>query len=213
MVARRGPSGSGDGAKRAVSTPEPGITAMRCRSMPSPATNAPSSRVLGQAGGAPAVQRPAKRHAHERAQQPRPQIAGREHVTQPCQRADDCRNAGEPRRSAAVEHRLHRDGMDDVRPLGPIDAPRARQACAGPPAARFVPASWGWAAPAFLRRGSHRHGSQPGRQRRRRSRRPAPPARSASGGRRRSRRRPRQKAISTGPSPARASSGSVIEGR
>ena len=79
-------------------------------------------RVLGQAGGAPAVQRPAKRHAHERAQQPRPQIAGREHVTQPGQRADDRRNAGEPRRSAAVEHRLHRDRMDDVRPLGPIDA-------------------------------------------------------------------------------------------
>ena len=120
--ARRGPSGSGDGAKRAVSTPEPGITHDAVPVDAQPCNERRVVRVLGQAGGAPAVQHPAKRRAHERAQQPRSQIAGREHVTQPGQCADDRRNAGEPRRSAAVEHRLHRDGMDDVRPLGPIDA-------------------------------------------------------------------------------------------
>ena len=130
MVARRGPSGSGDGAKRAVSTPEPGITAMRCRSMPSPATNAASSGFwVRQVVRRPFIaQRSALRTSGRSSRAS--QIAGREHVTQPCQRADDRRNAGEPRRSAAVEYRLHRDRMDDVRPLGPIDAQRAQGKCA-----------------------------------------------------------------------------------
>ena len=43
MVMRTGPAGSGDGAKRAGSTPEPGMTSMRRRWMPSPATKAASS--------------------------------------------------------------------------------------------------------------------------------------------------------------------------
>ena len=43
MATRTGPAGSGEGAKRVVSTPKPGMTAMRRRSMPSPATKAASS--------------------------------------------------------------------------------------------------------------------------------------------------------------------------
>ena len=80
--------------------------------------------VLGQAGALPAVQRPAKPPAQQRAQQPRPDVAGREDVAEARQRADGYRDPGEPRRRGAVQNRLHRDVVDDGRPLGPIEAPQ-----------------------------------------------------------------------------------------
>ena len=94
-----------------------------CMAVEEPRDEGVVVRVLGQAGAPPPVQRPAKPPAQQRAQQPCPDVSGREHVAQTGQRADGHRRAGEPRCCGAVEHRLHRHVMDDVRPLGPIEAP------------------------------------------------------------------------------------------
>ena len=81
-------------------------------------------RVLGQADAPPAVQRPTKRPTQQRAQQPRADVAGREHVAEAGERTDGRRDSGEPRCYGAIEHRLHGKMVDDVRALGPIEAPQ-----------------------------------------------------------------------------------------
>ena len=71
--------------------------------------------VLQDQPGVAPVEQQVQRGAHQRAQQPRLEVLRGEDVAHAGQRVDDQRHPCEPRRHGAVEHRLHRHLVDDVR--------------------------------------------------------------------------------------------------
>ena len=143
-------TGSGSGAKCAVSTPEPRIRTRRGRSIPSRASASRSSGFCTMMRASPAACRNPR--AQRRAGQPRHPARGGKPGTEPVDGGNAGRplgpaREGEKQRGGAEQHRLQRDMMHDIGPLAPVQRGDRRHGAAGadnavaapPPAQRLEP--------------------------------------------------------------------------